>query len=132
MKFLKHFAFIGITAFFLMSMYVNAPAQTVTTQITSTRTRPVVVRRVFFYRHHDRFFDPYYYDPYFYDPFLRAQREKWYLQEDVKDKKKDLAKHAEKFNSDGFLTLEEKEKLAKDEEKLAKAIAKLNKFNENY
>ena len=77
----------------------------------------------------ERFFDPYYYDPYFYDPFLRAQREKWYLQEDIKDKKKDLAKDQEKFNRDGFLTLEEKEKLAKDEEKLSKAIAKLNKLN---
>jgi len=133
MKFLKYFAFIGITAFFLVSMSTDASAQKViTTQISTTRVRPVVARRVFFRRHYDRFWDSYYYDPYFYDPFLRAQREKFYLQEDVKDKKKDLAKDQEKFNRDGVLTIEEREKLARDEEKLGRAIAKLNKFNGEY
>jgi hypothetical protein len=133
MKFFKYFAFIALTAFFPMSMSTDASAQKVTTtQISTTRVRPVVVRRVFFRRHYDRFWDSYYYDPYFYDPFLKAQRDKFYLQEDIKDKKKDLAKDREKFNRDGNLSIEEQEKLGKDEEKLAKAVAKLNKFNGEY
>ena len=95
--------------------------------------RIVVVRPVWhggFYRPYG-FYDPFY-DPYFYDPYLQAQREKYYLQEDVKEKRKDLAKAQEKYSKDGYLSPKEQEKLAKDREKYDKAVAKMNKFNRDY
>jgi hypothetical protein len=83
-----------------------------------------------FYRPYG-FYDPFY-DPYFYDPYLRAQREKYYLQREVKDKRKDLAKHQEKYRADGYISPKEQEKLMKDRQKYAKAIEKLNKYNRDY
>lgn len=134
MRDLKRYILLGLAALFLVGlMEIAAPAQRRTVVVR----RPVVVHRIY-YRHYDPFWrgtlwDPYWgYDPYFYDPYLRAQRERYYLQDDVKDKRKDLAKHREKYNSDGYLTPKEREKLAKDQEKYAKAVAKLNRFNRGY
>jgi len=121
MRYLKRIAAIIplMAALFVMGA-INTQAQ--------TRVRRVVVvqRPIFF--HHFGFYDPFY-DPYYYDPYLQAQREKYYLQEDVKDKRKDLAKHQEKYRSDGYLTPKEQEKLAKDQEKYNKAVRKLNDFD---
>jgi hypothetical protein len=96
--------------------------------------RVIVVHRPVWHRGFYRpygFYDPFY-DPYFYDPYLRAQREKYYLQQEVKDKRKDLAKHQEKYRSDGYISPKEQEKLMKDRQKYAKAVAKLNKYNRDY
>ena len=121
MRYLKRItAIISLMAALFVMGAINTQAQ--------TRVRRVVVvhRPIFF--HHYGFYDPFY-DPYYYDPYLQAQREKYYLQEDVKDKRKDLAKHQEKYRSDGVLTAKEQEKLVKDQEKYNKAVRKLNDFN---
>src|SRR5215467_272371 len=123
MRYLKRItAIISLmTALFIMGA-INTQAQ--------TRGRVIVVHRPVIW--HTGFwgygyYDPFY-DPYYYDPYLQAQREKYYLQEDVKDKRKDLAKHQEKYRSDGVLTAKEQEKLVKDQEKYNKAVRKLNDF----
>ena len=128
MRYLKRFfAIISLMAAFIAVGAVNSQAQ-----VRGGR-RIVVVRPTWhggFYRHYG-FYDPFY-DPYFYDPYLKAQREKYYLQENVKDKRKDLAKAQEKYGKDGYLSPKEQEKIAKDREKYEKAQAKLNKFNRDY
>ena len=95
-------------------------------------TRPVIVRRVFIRRDpfwYDRFWGyPFGYDPYFYDPYLRAQREKYYREKAVRDAKRKINKKRAKYWSDGYLSYEERKKLAKNQRKLEKATYKLVKF----
>lgn len=117
----------------LMVVVFAAGAISSQAQVRGGRRIVIVNRPVWhsgFYGHRG-FYDPFY-DPYFYDPYLQAQREKYYLREDVKDKRKDLAKHQEKYREDGYLSPKEQEKLAKDREKYEKAQAKLNKYNRDY
>ena len=115
-------------------MAVIFAAGTISSQAQVRGGRRVVIVRPAF---HGGFYRPYgfynpFYEPYYYDPYLQAQREKYYLQKDVKDKRKDLAKHQEKYGEDGYVTPKEQEKLAKDREKYEKAQAKLNKYNRDY
>jgi hypothetical protein len=109
--------------------------------IVSSTSRPITVRRVYYYRpYYDPFWrgtlwDPYYswyYDPYYYDPYLRLQRDKYYKEKAVRDARRNLAKSREKYASDGYLTAKERKKLAKKQRKYAKAVASLAKFNRNY
>jgi hypothetical protein len=125
MRYLKrYFAIISLMAAFLAVGAVNSQAQ-----VRGGR-RIIVVQRPIW---HTGFWHPYgFYDPYYYDPYLQAQREKYYLQQDVKDKRKGLAKAREKYGKDGYLSPKEQEKLAKDREKYDKAVAKLNKYNRDY
>jgi hypothetical protein len=90
--------------------------------------RPIIVRH--YYR------DPFWFDrwstwndPYYYDPYLRAQRERYYKEKDVKDKRKDLAEDREKYESDGYLTPKEQEKLAKAQRKYNEAVEDLDDYN---
>lgn len=92
--------------------------------------RPVIV----YYGHTD----PFWYDrwstwndPYYYDPYLRAQRERYYKERDVKDKRKDLAEDREKYESDGYLTDKERRKLAKAERKYQEAVDDLRDYNDD-
>ena len=106
----------------------------VSTQAQVRTTRVIVIQRPFFHTGFWRpygFYDPFY-DPYFYDPYLRAQREKYYLRQDVKNKREHLAKVQRKYRKDGYLSPKEQEKLMKDRLKYEKAVAKLNNFNRNY
>ena len=126
MRYLKRItAIISLIAFVFVLGVINTPAQ------HRGYGRVIIVQRPFFHRGFWGY--PYgFYDPYAYDPYWQAQREKYYLQKDVKDKRKDLAKDREKYGSDGYLSPKEHEKLAKAQEKYAKAVAKLNKFNRDY
>jgi hypothetical protein len=126
MRYLKRItAIISLMAALFVMGALNAQAQARRVVVVH---RPVVWHTGFWGR---GYYDPFY-DPYYYDPYLQARREKYYLQQDVKDKRKDLAKHQEKYRNDGYLSPKEQEKLAKDQEKYAKAVAKLNKYNRDY
>ena len=126
MRYLKRItAIISLMAALFVMGALNAQAQARRVIVVH---RPVAGHTGFWGR---GYYDPFY-DPYYYDPYLQAQREKYYLQQDVKDKRKDLAKHQEKYRNDGYLSPKEQEKLAKDQEKYAKAVARLNKYNRDY
>ena len=126
MRYLKRItAIISLMAALFVMGALNAQAQARRVIVVH---RPVAWHTGFLGR---GYYDPFY-DPYYCDPYLQAQREKYYLQQDVKDKRKDLAKHQEKYRNDGYLSPKEQEKLAKDQEKYAKAVAKLNKYNRDY
>ena len=68
-------------------------------------------------------------DPYYYDPYLRAQRDRYYKERDVRDKRKDLAEDREEYNADGYLTPKEQKKLAKAERKYQEAVADLRDYD---
>ena len=101
-------------------------------------SRPVVVRRVYVVRDpfwYDRYWGwgyPFGYDPYFYDPYLRERRTRYYREKAVRDARRKYNKNRAKFYADGYLTFEEREKLAKNSRKYAKAIRKLAEFNSDY
>ena len=91
----------------------------------------VIYRPVIVHRHWG--FDPFWrssvwYDPYWSDPYVAHEREKYYREEAVKDARKDLAKHREKYSADGVITAKEQEKLDKEARKYSKAMQKLNEF----
>lgn len=73
--------------------------------------------------------NPYFGDPYFYDPYLQARRQKYYLQEELRGNKRELAKHLEKYRADGVITEKERKELNDDYKDVAKAQRKLNEFN---
>jgi hypothetical protein len=72
------------------------------------------------------------YDPYMYDPYLREQRDRYYLQKDVKDAQKKIAKDREKYMKDGVIDAKEQEKLLSAERKYNERLAKLEKFNRDH
>lgn len=106
--------------------------------------RPVVVRNYVvrpylvrpYYYGYNRFWNhPYYdpfYDPYFYDPYLRAQRQRYYLQQELKGNQRELRKHLEKYRADGVITAKERRELDDDYRDVAKAKRKLAEFERNY
>ena len=126
MRYLKRItAIISLMAALFVMGALNTQAQTRRVIVVH---RPVIWHTGFWGR---GYYDPFY-DPYYYDPYLQAQREKYYLQQDVKDKRKDLAKDREKYGSDGYLSPKEQEKLSKAQEKYNRSVARLNKYNRDY
>lgn len=100
--------------------------------------RPVVVRpyynryNSFGYGNYwgNRYFgSPFYGDPYFYDPYLNAQRQRYYLREELRGNKRELQKHLEKYNADGVITGKEREELNDDYRDVEKATRKLREFD---
>lgn len=130
MRYTKKIAIFTLLLTFFVGMYVaSAEAQT----NTNKRIRRPIIVRNYYYR--DPFwssrywgYDPFY-DPYFYDPYLRAQRDRYYKQKDVKDKAKKLREDREKYARDGVIDAKEQEKLLKRQRDYAKAVNKLNEFN---
>jgi len=92
--------------------------------------RPVVVRPYGWYWH--RRYDPFYDDFYFYDPYFNAQRQRYYLQQDLKGNEKELAKHLEKYRADGVITDKEQKELNDDYKDVAKSKRKLAEFDRKY
>lgn len=128
-----------LIVFAVMLLYSGVALETAEGQRRVVRTsgvvaRPVAVRRVYYVRDpfwYDRYWGwghPWGYDPYFYDPYLRLQREKYYKEKSVRDAKRKINKNRVKFWKDGYLSPEEREKLAKNHRKLEKATHKLVKF----
>jgi hypothetical protein len=131
MELLKRIALSGLAATLLIGVMQIAVSGQIRrgVRVVSTTSQPVVVRRVYYRGYYDPFWrgtlwDPYYsYDPYFYDPYLRAQRDKYYREKAVRDAKRNLAKHREKYGYDGYLTDKERKKLAKDQRKYNKGCS---------
>ena len=79
--------------------------------------RPTIVRR-------------YYGDPFWnygYNPYRSERAERYYDRESVESAQKRLQKDEYKFNSDGYLTPKEQEKLAEDRRKLDNARDRLRR-----
>jgi hypothetical protein len=111
-------------------MAITSSAQRRGTRVTSVIYRPIIIRRPFF---RDPFwYSRYYYDPYFYDPYLRDRRDRYYREKAVRDARRELARHRERYGADGIITAKEREELIENEDELAKAIRKLNRFNARY
>lgn len=123
---------------FIGAMAVNASAQT--RRGARIVNRPVIVRtyvgrpyyRPYYYgynRFWNRgFYDPFY-DPYFYDPYLRAQRQRYYLEQELRGNERELRQHLEKYNRDGVITAKERRELDDDYRDVAKAKRNLQQFN---
>ena len=98
--------------------------------------QPVVVSPYYGYNLYwnrwNRFYDPFYRDLYFSDPYLEVQRQKYYLQQELKGNQRELAKHLEKYRADGVITAKEREELDDDYRDVAKAKRKLAEFNRRY
>ena len=97
--------------------------------------RPIVVRPYYYNPYYygslnrwNYWGDLFYSDPYFYDPYLRAQRQRYYLQQELNGNKRELRKHLEKYNADGVITAKEREELADDYRDVEKATRKLKEF----
>jgi hypothetical protein len=102
--------------------------------VVRTYVRPYVVRP--YYYGYNRlwnygYYDPFY-DPYFSDPYLRAQRQRYYLQQELRGNQRELGKHLEKYNADGVITAKERRELDDDYRDVAKAKRKLAEFERNY
>jgi len=93
--------------------------------------RPIV--RPYYWGMRDPFWrSSLWYDPYMYDPYLREQRDRYYLQKDVKDAEKKIAKDREKYMKDGYIDPKEQEKLLEDQRKYNDRLAKLQKFDRDH
>src|SRR5262249_4562286 len=131
---------LGFATAFLFGIVAATDVSAQRRVVVRPSPRPVAVRRIYYRPYYDLFWhgtlwDPYYgwgYEPYFFDPYLRAQRDKYYKEKAVRDARRGLAKSKEKYAADGYLTPKEREKLAKKQQKYAKAVRSLAKFNSNY
>ncbi|MFL6373170.1 MAG: hypothetical protein ACJ73D_00750 [Pyrinomonadaceae bacterium] len=92
--------------------------------------RPVVVRPYWGFGWGPSWgYGSYWNDPYYYDPVYREQYERYYLQKDVSDARKKLAKDREKYSKDGYIDAREQEKLMKDQQEYQERVARLNRYS---
>ena len=119
---------------------ISADAQTRRSgvTVTSTRSQPVVVRRVVyrdpFWRSRywgSRYYDPFY-DPYYYSPYLRYKDQETRLRQELAGNRRELAQHLRKYRADGVLTDKERRELDDDYGDVARSEQKLREFNRNY
>lgn len=133
----KLFSLVFAAILIIGGLTVSASAQR---RRERTVRRPVIVRtyvarpyyyRPYYYGYWNRgFYDPFY-DPYFSDPYLRAQRQRYYLEEELKGNQRELKQHLEKYNRDGVITEKERKELDDDYRDVAKAKRKLQEFLNN-
>jgi hypothetical protein len=115
---------------FIGAMVADASAQT--RRGGRVINRPVVVRT---YVARPYLYSPYYYGYNrfsrfgYYDPYLRAQRQRYYLEQELRGNERELRQHLEKYNHDGVITAKEREELDDDYRDVAKAKRKLQEFN---
>jgi hypothetical protein len=119
---------------------INADAQTRRSgvTVTSTRTQPIVVRRVVyrdpFWRSRywgRRYYDPFY-DPYYYSPYLQYKDQETRLRQELAGNRRELAQHLRKYRADGVLTDKERRELDDDYRDVARSERRLREFNGNY
>ncbi len=139
MKYIKRLGIIlPAAALFLSTLVISTSAQ-VRSGVSVRRgsNRPVAVRRAVivrrpFWRHRGYWgrgwYDPFY-DPYYNNPYLRHLETKYYREKAVRDARKELRKHQEKYEADGVITAKEREELYENQRDLQKATEKLRKFN---
>ena len=96
--------------------------------------RPVIVRPYYSPFGYSNFWGSRFYggsfydDPFFYDPYLNAQRQRYYLREELRGNKRELQKHLKKYNADGVITLKERKELEDDYSDVSRAQRKLRDF----
>ncbi len=139
MKYLRRIGIIlPILALFIGTLVIGASAQRRgRVSIGNGTNRPVVVRRYYvvrrpFWRHHGFWGHPWYdpwYDPYWRSPYLRHMDEKYRREQAVRNARRELRIHQEKYARDGIITAKEREELYENERDLRKAIERLNRFN---
>lgn len=124
--------------FFAAFLFIGSAVISTEAQRRSARFiyRPVVVSP--YYGWGNRFWygnywgNSYFGDPFFSDPYLNARRQKFYLQEELRGNRRELAKHLEKYKSDGVISAKERKELDDDYKDVAKAERKLREFNNDY
>lgn len=136
MKYTRNLLTIAFAIVLLIgSTVVSTSAQTRRGTVRVIR-RPVVVRPYYgysnWYWRNRYFYDPFYSDFYFYDPYLNAQRQRYYLQQELSGNERELAKHLEKYRADGVITAKEQKELDDDYKDVAKSKRKLADFNRKY
>jgi hypothetical protein len=137
----KLVALIFAAVLLIGGVVISASAQRRSVRVIN---RPVVVRtyvarpyvvRPYYYGYNRLwnygYYDPFY-DPYFSDPYLRAQRQRYYLQQELRGNQRELSKHLEKYRADGVITAKERRELDDDYRDVAKAKRKLAEFERNY
>jgi len=134
MKYTKSLLTVAFAIVLLIgSAVVSAPAQTRRVIRRPVVVRPVVVRPYYGYnRYWNRWYDPFYDDFYYYDPYLNAQRQRYYLQQELNGNQRELAKHLEKYRADGVITEKERKELDDDYKDVAKSKSKLAEFQRRY
>lgn len=141
MRSIKRIGVFLIAMIVLMAgMVISASAQRRVRSVQRVVHKPVIVRRVywrspFYRRYYDPFYSRYYdpfYDPYFYDPYLRARRERAYLEDRVRGNERELRKHREKYGRDGVITAKERRELDDDIRDVQRSRARLREFNSVY
>ena len=121
-----------------MLLLFGSAAITVSAQRRIVRVvrRPVVVSPYYGYNWYrnrwNRLYDPFYRDLYFSDPYLNAQRQRYYLQQELKGNQRELEKHLKKYRADGVITAKEREELDDDYRDVEKAKRKLAEFDRKY
>lgn len=137
MRYVKRFGIIiPIIALILSTLVISTSAQRRGVAIRGGSSRPIVARRVIvrrpFWGHRGfwgrGFYDPWY-DPYFSNPYYRHLETKYYREQAVRNARKELRKHREKYEADGVITAKEREELYEDQRDLQKAVERLNRFN---
>jgi len=128
-----------LTLAFVIVLLIGSAAVSASAQRRGTVRiirRPVIVRPYYGYNLYwnrwNRWHDPFYNDLYFYDPYLNAQRQRYYLQEELNGDQRELRKHLEKYNADGVITAKERKELEDDYSDVAKAKRKLAEFDRRY
>lgn len=101
---------------------------------TRVVVRPTIVRPYYGYGRYwnRRWYNPYYGDLYFYDPYLEAQRQRYYLQRELKGNQRELQQHLDKYRADGVITAKEQKELDDDYRDVERSERKLTDFDERY
>ena len=136
MRYTKKFLTLFFAAFLLIG---SAAISTQAQRRGGVRVyrRPVIVRPYYYnpfgyysYWGSRYYGSSFYGDPYFYDPYLNAQRQRYYLREELKGNKRELRKHLEKYKADGVITPKERKELNDDYRDVEKATRKLREFED--
>lgn len=119
-----------VILFFSLFLMLSAAAVSASAQRVYYRVyRPVVVRP---YWGWGSGYNSLWNDPYYYDPYYRKQRDRYYLQHDVSDARKKIARDRDKYAKDGYIDPKEQERLMRDQQKYEEKVAKLNRFNRDH
>jgi hypothetical protein len=123
MRYLKRF----VIMFSLMLVMFGAAAVVTADAQRRVYRRPVIIYHQPFY--HGWGFG---YDPYFYDPYLQARHQRYYRENELRDARRELAIHEEKYRADGVITEKEREQLADDRLEVSKALGRLDRYGSRY
>lgn len=99
-----------------------------------TVRRPVIVTTYGYYNPYYRtryYYDPFY-DPYYYSPYLRAQEQRYYLEQRLAGNRRELNEHLRKYRADGVITAKERRELDDDYKDVRESMLQLRRYSRNY